>query len=88
MLCIGMLNISYSNLRSCIDDIGGAHIIENLDSEAIKFLKMRGVNNVIRVVGNSKEALVKFATVTKEVAHYEVKYVPTMEDAEKLLERR
>jgi len=39
MLCIGMLNVSYSNLRSCIDDIVGAHIIENLDSEAVKFLK-------------------------------------------------
>jgi hypothetical protein len=60
---------------------------EELFVQSIKFLKMRGVNNVIRVVGNSKEALVKFATVTKEVAQYNVKYVPTMEDAEELLER-
>lgn len=44
MLCIGMLNVSYSNLRSCIDDIVGAHIIENLDSEAVNFLKKGEIN--------------------------------------------
>jgi len=39
MLCIGMLNVAYSNLRSCLEILVDAHIIENLDSEAIKFLK-------------------------------------------------
>lgn len=39
MLCIGMLNVTYSNLRSCLESIVNAHIVENLDSEAIKFLK-------------------------------------------------
>jgi hypothetical protein len=37
--CIGMLNITYSNLRSCLETIVDAHIIENLDNEAIQFLK-------------------------------------------------
>jgi len=44
MLCLGMLNVSYSNLRSCIDGIVGAHIIENLDSEAVNFLRNGEIN--------------------------------------------
>lgn len=39
MLCIGMLNVAYANLRSCLEIVVDAHIIENLDSEAIKFLQ-------------------------------------------------
>ena len=53
----------------------------------LKFMKIRGVRNVVRVVGGSKEALVKFAQVTKQVENYHVKYVPTMEEAEKLLDQ-
>jgi hypothetical protein len=37
--CIGILNITYSNLRSCLETIVDAHIIENLDDEARRFLK-------------------------------------------------
>lgn len=44
MLSIGMLNVCYSNLRSCVDDFVGAHIIENLDDEAISFLKTGEIN--------------------------------------------
>jgi hypothetical protein len=36
--CVGMLNITYSNLRSCLETVVAAHIIENLDSEAQNFL--------------------------------------------------
>lgn len=39
MLCIGMINVAYSNLRSCLETIVDAHIVENLDTEAIRFLK-------------------------------------------------
>lgn len=51
-----------------------------------KLMKIRGANHIIRVVGASKEALVKFATVTVHIDNYPVKYVPSMEDAEKFLE--
>lgn len=44
MLSIGMLNVCYSNLRSCVDDFVGANVIENLDEEAISFLKMGQIN--------------------------------------------
>jgi len=59
---------------------------ENLFKSTIEILKMRGVNNIIRVVGNSKEALVQFANISKSIRNYNVKYIPTIEEAEKLLD--
>lgn len=59
---------------------------EDLLVRTIEFLKLKGVRHVIRVVGGSKIALVKFAQVTKNVGNYPVRYVPTMEDAFRLLE--
>ncbi len=44
MLTLGMLNIAYSNLRSCLESIVNAHIVENLDSEAIKFVETGKIN--------------------------------------------
>jgi len=51
-LCVGMLNITYSNLRSCLETVVAAHIIENLDSEARKFLTKGKVNptNIARFI--------------------------------------
>jgi hypothetical protein len=46
MLSIGMLNVCYSNLRSCLDDFVGAHIIENLDEEAKNFLNNGKINPI------------------------------------------
>jgi hypothetical protein len=34
-----MINVTYSNLRSCLEAVVAAHIIENLDDEAKKFLE-------------------------------------------------
>jgi len=44
MLSVGMLNVCYSNLRSCLDDFVSAHIIENLDEQAVNFLKTGEIN--------------------------------------------
>lgn len=44
VLTIGMLTVTYSNLRSCLESVVKAHIVENLDSEAIKFLKTGKIN--------------------------------------------
>lgn len=38
MLRIGVLNVVYSNLRSCLEILVSAHIVENIDSEAVRFL--------------------------------------------------
>jgi len=43
MLTVGMFNVCYSNLRSCLETIVTAHIIENLDAEAIKFIKQKAI---------------------------------------------
>lgn len=44
MLCIGILNVAYSNLRSCLETVIAAHIVENIESQSIKFLKGERIN--------------------------------------------
>ncbi len=44
MLRIGMLNVAYSNLRSCLESLITAHIIENIESEAVRFLNGKKIN--------------------------------------------
>lgn len=44
MLCIGMLNVAYSNLRSCLETVIAAHIVENIESQSIKFLSGERIN--------------------------------------------
>lgn len=61
---------------------------EDIFKSTIEFLKIRGVKNVVRVVGGSKAALVKFAAVSKSVSNYAIRYVPTMEAATQLLESK
>ena len=59
---------------------------EDIFKSTIEFLKIRGVRNVVRVVGGSKAALVKFADISKGVTNYQIRYVPTMDAAIQLLE--
>ena len=44
MFTLGMLNVVYSNLRSCLESVVKAHVVENLDSEAIEFLETGEIN--------------------------------------------
>ena len=44
MLCLGQLNIAYSNLRSCLERSVAAHIIESIEDEACNFLEGDGIN--------------------------------------------
>ena len=44
MLCIGMLNVAYSNLRSCLETVIAAHIVENIESQSIMFLNREKIN--------------------------------------------
>jgi len=72
-----------------ITDISSFTAADKKNDEILKktmsFLKLRGVEKVIRVVGGSKTGLMQFAQVTKEVENYTVHYVPTMEEAVKFL---
>ena len=54
--------------------------------EIIKYLISKGVKKVIRVVGASQTGLIQFANHTGEVSAYNVKYVPTLKDAENFLD--
>jgi len=44
MLQIGIINVAYSNLRSCLETIIAAHIVENIESESKKFLNRERIN--------------------------------------------
>ncbi len=44
MLRIGILNVVYSNLRSCLETIIAAHIVENVESESVNFLNKKRIN--------------------------------------------
>lgn len=44
MLTLGMLNVVYSNLRSCLESVVKAHVVENLDDEAINFIKTGNID--------------------------------------------
>ncbi len=55
-------------------------------SEIMKFLISKNVNRVVRVVGNSKEGLIQFANYSLSIEAYQLKYVPTLEEAEKFLD--
>ena len=56
--------------------------------DVIKYLMSHKVEQVVRVVGASQMAVIQFANSTGKMASYNVKYVPTMEDAELLLEKK
>ncbi len=53
--------------------------------ELMKFLIEKKVNRVVRVVGDSKEGLIQFANNSLPLESYKLKYVPTLEEAEKYL---
>jgi hypothetical protein len=56
--------------------------------EIIKLFIGHKVGRIIRVVGSSQAGMLQFATYTGNDPHYKVSYVPTMEDAENLLEEK
>jgi hypothetical protein len=53
--------------------------------EIIMLLIQKKVNRVVRVVGTSKMGLVQFASNSVAIDSYKLKYVPTLEEAEKFL---
>jgi hypothetical protein len=56
--------------------------------EIMYFLIRKKVNRVIRVVGTSKTGLIQFANNSLTVESYKLSYVPTLEEAEKILNQQ
>ena len=56
-----------------------------LAEKVFKEIRNLGVHNIIRVIGNSQNAVIQSAAATKNVENYDVKYVSTLEEAYKLL---
>lgn len=55
--------------------------------EIINYCIVKKVGQVIRVVGASQSALIQFANFTGNIESYNVRYVPTLRDAEAVLEK-
>lgn len=64
------------------DDAAG-----NILKEIIVMLIQKGVNRVVRVVGTSKTGPIQFANNSLQLDQYKINYVPTLEEAETLLNK-
>jgi len=64
------------------DEIAG-HLVKNVG----KFLSDRKVNRIVRIVGQSKTALMQFAKNTVQNENVTIKYFPTLEEAENFLNK-
>ena len=56
--------------------------------EIMAILINKNVNKVVRVVGTSKTGLLQFANYSIQADSYKLNYVPTLEEAEKLLDQK
>lgn len=90
--CVNDIVFSVNQLKRGFDVINDISEFQGSDEKCEDFflnsfmlLKIKGVRNIIRVVGASKKALLKFATETKLIDNYPVQCVPTMKDAENIL---
>ena len=86
------IEIEVGSLKPNFDLINDISKFIHGDEEAGKELQLlmvyliqKKVNKVIRVVGTSKAGLTQFANNSLPIDSYKLKYVPSMEEAEKLL---
>ena len=56
--------------------------------EIMNSMIKKKVNRIVRVVGDSKEGLIQFANNSLPVDAYQLRYVPTLAEAEKLLDQK
>lgn len=71
-----------NNISKYIEgDERGGEILQ----EIISYMVAKGLSKIVRVVGTSKKGLMQFAKFTQEVEGVSFHYVPTLEEAEKLL---
>jgi hypothetical protein len=67
-----------------LGDLGAVGVLR----DTVNYLAGHGVGRVIRVVGGSRIGLVQFARATPILNKYKVTTVPTIRDAESLLEQK
>jgi hypothetical protein len=56
--------------------------------EIMAILMSKNVNRVVRVIGTSKTGLMQFANFSPQTDSYKLSYVPTLEEAEKILDQK
>ncbi len=61
---------------------------ERVFRDILKIVEEKRVNRIVRVVGGAQAGMVQFANHTGNEHLFKVKYVPTMDAAEKALEEK
>jgi hypothetical protein len=68
--------------------IRGADEAGQVLKEIMAILISKKVNRIVRVVGTSKTGLLQFANYSIQADSYKISYVPTLEQAEKILDQK
>lgn len=84
---IGLLNPKFDVINDISKFIRGDDSAGKILKEIIIMMIQKGVNKVVRVVGTSKTGLIQFANNSLLLDQYQINYVPTLEDAETLLNK-
>jgi hypothetical protein len=71
-----------SNFRLGLDET------VNILNDTIDFLISKKVNRIIRVVGSSRAGLIQMAQYTKKTEDYKTSFVPSLEEAEEILNKK
>lgn len=84
---IATLKTGFDVINDLSRFIRGDDTAGNVLKEIIILLIQKGVNRVVRVVGTSKSGLLQFANNSLQIEQYKISYVPTLADAELLLNK-
>ena len=82
------------DLQPGFDVINDISKLVNADEKAAKFIEevdkyfvIKKVKKIIRVVGPSKTGLMLFAKYSPQIESIDIKYVPTLKEAEEMLDQ-
>ena len=91
----GMIEVEINSLQpgfDLINDISkfilGHDETGNILKEIMLLLIEKKVNRVVRVIGTSKTGLIQFANNSLPIESYKLSYVPTLEEAENILDHQ
>lgn len=85
---INELQPNFDVVNDITDFIRGQDEAGKVLQDIMLLLIDKKVNRIVRVVGESKTGLIQFANYSLPIASYKLKYLPTLEEAEKYLDNK
>jgi uncharacterized NAD-dependent epimerase/dehydratase family protein len=83
---VGKLKPNFDVINDISEFIRGQEEGGIILQEIMHILIEKKVNRIARVIGTSKTGLLQFANYSLQIDSYKVKYLPTIEEAEKFLD--